>query len=368
MSAITVQDLVDALNPASLSETPNRFTIRVGELTLDCLFENDSLCAELRRYFGHVISDCESADMTVHVFGEAVLPFHVDYKDWAREPGKTGRKDAIADLEDGRMVFKVRTGVTFLQSATWRLAFGPTSAHPNQVINFINTQILNHYQRVGWVGCHAAAVACETRTLAIAGLSGGGKSTTMLRLMDLDGASYVTNDRLLVGADAPLPKALGIPKLPRINPGTIVTNPRLKGMLSSERTDTLLSMPQEELWQLEEKYDLFVDEVYGPNRIAHQTALTDFWVLNWSRETDEPTQFIEVNIAERPDLLSAIMKNPGPFYCKPDGIFWTDDEHVDAAGYIAALKGVKIQEVSGKIDFEAVYAAGARLLKAPEPV
>jgi hypothetical protein len=45
--------------------------------------------------------------------------------------------------------------------------------------------------------------------------------------------------------------AAGIPKLPRINPGTIVNNPRSNNLIPMSRRQELTSLPQTELWDLE---------------------------------------------------------------------------------------------------------------------
>ena len=362
MTVISVQDVVDALAPARETRASDPVCLTVGGFVVEVRCTSEPLLAELLRYFQHVISAPAAPDMTVHVLGAAELPFTVDYSDWAREPGKTGRKDAISELENGRLVLKVRTGVQFLQAPGWAIAFGPTEDYPNQVINFVNTQILNHFQRDGWVACHAAAVRTAGKGLAISGLSGGGKSTTMLRLMEIAGTHYVTNDRLLVRNAGNRTDALGIPKLPRINPGTIVTNARLAGLIDEEREEELRNMEPDELWHLEEKYDLFIDDIYGPGRISHDARLTDFWVLNWSRDSAAQTDVTEAKLEDRPDLLSAILKSPGPFYQGADGRFWTDHAEMNTAAYLNALRDVKVWEVTGHIDFDALFDAGTDLL------
>jgi HprK-related kinase B len=362
MTGISVQDVVDALGPIRATRACDPVCLTVGGFVVEVRCTSNALLAELLRYFQHVISAPARPHMTVHVLGDAKLPFAVDYRDWAREPGKSGRKDAICDLENGRLVKKVRTDVQFLQAPDWAIAFGPVEAHPNQVINFVNTQILNHFQREGWVACHAAAVRTATRGLAISGLSGGGKSTTMLRLMEIAGTQYVTNDRLLVHNAGNRVDALGIPKLPRINPGTIVTNDRLSGLIDEEREEELRNMEPDELWHVEEKYDLFIDDIYGPGRISHDARLTDFWVLNWSRHSAAQTKVTESGLKKRPDLLSAIMKSPGPFYQAADGSFWTDRSEMATGTYLDALAGVRVWEVTGQIDFDALFDAGSDLL------
>lgn len=362
MTGISAQDIVDALRPKRETRDADPVYLTVGGLVIEVRCTSKTLLAELLRYFQHVICAPATPDRTVHVLGEAELPFAVDYVDWAREPGKTGRKDAICNLENGRLVLKVRTGVQFLQTPDWAIAFGPTEDHPNQVINFINTQVLNHFQRDDWVACHAAAVRTAQKGLAISGLSGGGKSTTMLRLMEIAGTQYVTNDRLLVRRQDSVTGALGIPKLPRINPGTIVTNARLAGLIDEEREEELRTLEPDELWHLEEKYDLHIDDIYGPGRISHDAHLTDFWVLNWSRDSATATEVKKVELDDRPDLLSAIMKSPGPFYQGTDGVFWTDRSEMDTSSYLNALKGVQVWEVTGLIDFDALFDAGTELL------
>ncbi|MEO0980219.1 MAG: HprK-related kinase B [Pseudomonadota bacterium] len=362
MSRLSVQDVVHALRPERATRSSDPVCLSVGGYVIEVRCTSPVLLAELLRYFQHVITVPTDPDLVVHVLGPVELPFDLTFADWAREPGKTGRKDAIADLADGRLVLKVRTGLRFLQASGWAVAFGPTEDHPNQVINFINTQILNRFQREHWVACHAAAVRTQTRGLAISGLSGGGKSTTMLRLMEVAGTKYVTNDRLLVRRNGKDTDALGIPKLPRINPGTIVTNSRLAGLIDEEREEELRNMERDELWHLEEKYDLFIDDIYGPGRISHTARLTDFWVLNWSRDSGAPTAVTKVGLSERTDLLSAIMKSPGPFYQTSQGSFWTDTTPLDPGAYIDALKNVQVWEVTGQIDFDALFDAGTELL------
>ncbi|MCV0429739.1 MAG: HprK-related kinase B [Roseibium sp.] len=362
MSGSCVQDLVNALRPEHATRFSDPVFLTVGGYVIELKCTSRTLLAELLRYFQHVISAPSEADMTVHVLGDTELPFALNYVDWRRDPGKTGRKDAICNLEDGRMVLKIRTGVQFLQAPAWAIAFGPTEDYPNQVINFVNTQILNHFQRQGWVACHAAAVCNADKGLAISGLSGGGKSTTMLRLMEVAGTHYVTNDRLLVCKRDNHVDALGVPKLPRINPGTIVTNARLAGIINDEREEELRNMEPDELWHLEEKYDLFIDDIYGPGRISLNTHLTDFWVLNWLRDSEAPTEVKQVELERRPDLLSAIMKSPGPFFQQRTGVFWTDTSPLDTDAYLRTLTGIQLWEVTGQIDFDALFDAGTQLL------
>ena len=356
MSFQTCADVLEHLDRRAVAEA-EPIWIGVGGIRIKLLC-TAPLFDQLKRYYRDALVPAGVAATTVEVLDGQSLAAALTWTDWAREPGKTGRKDAIFELHDGRLVYKVRTGVTFLQSPDDAIAFGPCKDHPNQVVNFVNTQILNIGLRAEWQICHAAAVTDGERSLAIAGLSGGGKSTSVLRVMDIPGTSFVTNDRLLVRAGQPYPQALGIPKEPRINPGTILHNPRLHQMLDAARLAELSKMPTDELWQLEEKHDLIVSDIYGSDRVQYETQLTDFWVLNWNRDSQDATQLIEVDISTRPDLLSAIMKSAGPFYQKTNGHFLRDDEPCIASDYLNALAGVRIKEITGSVDFDALAGFG----------
>lgn len=309
-----------------------------------------SFLQQLRNYFAHLVTDACEADVTVEAYDTDVLEIDLDWKDWAREPGKMGKKDAYFELSEGRLLRKVRTGMVFLQSQDNVIARGPCSRLDNQVINFINSQYMNWLQQQEWLICHASGLDVGGRGIAMAGLSGGGKSTLMLAMMDYQDVCYVTNDRLFIRREGEKVRAVGIPKLPRINPGTIVNNPVLHGLIDPERRAALLALPREELWHLEEKHDVMVSKIYGNDRITEQVDLDAFLVLNWSHDSEEPTSLTEVILESRTDLLPAIMKSPGPFYQFADGGFYQDSMQLEEQAYLDALKGVTILEASGRVD------------------
>jgi HprK-related kinase B len=251
-------------------------------------------------------------------------------------------------------VRKVRTGMVFLQSQTRRIAAGPCIRYDNQVINFINAQYMNWLQNRGWLICHAAGLVRGNRTLGIAGFSGGGKSTLMLHMMENPKISYLTNDRLFIRSNGATVQAAGIPQLPRVNPGTIVHNPKLHSLIPSGERESLLAMPNEQLWELEEKYDVLIDRVYGKDRVTAEAPLGAFLVLNWRRDSDRPMDLKKVDLSERRELLGAIMKSPGPFYQFADGSFFDDDMPFNEQAYLDTLQPIATYEASGRIDFDAM--------------
>lgn len=315
---------------------------------------SEPLLLRLRRYFHHCLAADSpvQTDLEVLAIERPALEADSRYIDWKREPGKKGRKDSYLDFPSGRLVRKVRTGMVFLQSETQRIAAGPCLEYDNQVINFINAQYMNWLQNRGWLICHAAGLVHQGGALGMAGFSGGGKSTLMLHLLEQNDVSYLTNDRLFIADEATGTQARGIPKLPRVNPGTIVHNPRLHALIPEDQRKALLALPQQELWELEEKYDVMVDEVYGDGKIRTSAPLKHFLVLNWHRDQKTSPAIHQVNLSDRRDLLAAIMKSPGPFYQYADGSFYQDTMSFDEQAYLDQLDSVDIFEVTGGIDFD----------------
>lgn len=319
---------------------------------------SSDLLQRLAHYFRHiVVTEPTPASVCLTAIQRPPPDLPVAFKDWEREAGKSGRKDACFDFAGGRLVHKVRTGMVFLQCVDAPVAAGDCLANDNQVINFINAQFMNWLQQKNWLICHAAAIEMQGKSIAIAAFSGGGKSTTMLRLMDLPNSRFLTNDRLFIRgvSDAAEVQISGVPKLPRINPGTIVANPVLQPILSSARREQLLAMPRQALWDLEEKYDVDILETYGPERIQHVAELGCFLILNWKHHA-EKMAVQKVDLKERRDLLPALMKTPGPFYQQSDGQFQTEQVRPEPQRYINTLAGAAVYEVSGGIDFDGLSA------------
>ena len=348
---------------------PQKLGLKLPGMMLCVRSNSTALLDVLRNYFRHIVlpDGVDEADcVRVVALERAPLVLDVAWQDWPREAGKSGRKDSFFDVEiastdasddapqQARLIRKVRTGMVFLQSMSHRIAAGPCLANANQVINFINNQYMNQLQQQGWLICHAAAVARDGQATAIAGFSGGGKSTMMLHLMNHDVFDYLTNDRMFINVLDGSVQARGIPKLPRVNPGTIVYNERLKSILPADEIAAFEAMPRQQLWNLEQKYDVDVSSTYGADRFADQAPLQQFIVLNWSHDSQQPTNITEVAIAQRPELLDAIMKSSGPFYQHADGRFDDGQVVLEKQPYIAMLSQIRVIEVSGAVDFQAL--------------
>lgn len=326
----------------------------LGECTLRVHSNSEILLERLNAYFSHLVTTLVQPDIEVKAIESMTPNLDVEFYDWRRETGKTGRKDSCYDFAGGRLIHKVRTGMVFLQSQTEKIAAGPCLENDNQVINFINNQYMTWLQQREWLICHASALIKGNKALAVAGFSGGGKSTLMLHMLEQEDTYFMTNDRLFIKHENDNALAAGIPKLPRINPGTIVNNPRLSSLIPKPRQQELMSLPKSELWELEEKYDVDIERYYGKGRIKATAPLSALLILSWHRDDKNALAVQQVDLQERRDLLAAVMKSPGPFYQRANGAFFSDELDFDEHAYIAALSETKVYEATGCVDFTAL--------------
>ena len=340
--------------------------IELGDVGIVLCSNCAPLVALLREYFGALVRDAAPSrtGILIRAFEAPPPDFGRALRDWPRDAGKAGQKEQFFDLPDGRVVYKVRTQMQFLLGRSELVAVGPCLDNANQIINFINSQYISQRLHDGWSLCHAAGVAYAGRGIGIAARAGAGKSTLALHLLS-SGLSFVSNDRLLIQRSERCPEMAGIPKMPRVNPGTLLNNPDLAGILPADRQRALAAQSREELWDLEEKYDVMVDAVYGPERSVYRAALTGLLILNWSwKDGALPTQFQDVRLEQRSDLLDLVMKSPGVFHRDAEGQSASETERPDPAGYLHVARGIKVWEAKGAPNFELAVSFCRRVLEA----
>lgn len=278
-----------------------------------------------------------------------------------REPGKTQFKEAYAELADGRLVRKVRTDMVFAFGGDEHYAFGPCIANEAQVVNFINNRYIQQVLHRGALLFHTAAVSSNGRGLALAGFAGAGKSTLALHLMR-QGTDFVSNDRAMVRPAENGLQILGVPKMPRVNPGTVVHNESLRPVIPESERKAFEALPPAELWDLEHKYDAFIDECFGPGRFKLKTRLALLAILNWGRNS-RPLTIEPVRLRDRTDLLPAFMKDVGLFF-EAD-----DPEHefdFSADAYLDLLESCRVVELTGGVDFDGAASELLALLQDDE--
>lgn len=355
---------IKATGARLLEETPAPLSmqLRVGRSAITLRTNSPELLEALQDYFRHLLVERDEPHFELIALERSEPDLGLHFVDWPRDEGKEGRKDSYVDIPGGRVVRKVRTGMQFLLEADRAVAVGACHKNANQIINLVNSQYLSRLVRSGYLVCHSAAVMKGSAGLGLSGVSGAGKSTLALRLISR-GLTYVSNDRLLVRKESDCIHMAGVPKMPRINPGTILGNPDLWPILGEDRLKEVQAMPRQELWELEEKYDADIERLYGPNRIAMDGVLNAFVVLTWSPKTDAPMEVFRGKLSDRPDLMPAITKHAGVFHSDPErGAVPPPMGPPDATPYLEQMGDLPLLCFSGGVDFEAGADACEALL------
>lgn len=334
------------------SDFPEAIQLQFDDRVYQVKSNSPQLLRALSDYFSGYQSDDSGADITIYLHQNTVQSTGIPWQDWPREAGKTRQKEQYYDTEDGRWIHKMKTGMVLFQHLTAPLAVGPCEKHLSQTVNFIINQHINHLQHQGGLICHAACLQIAQQGIAIAAMSGGGKSTTMLKLLDLPDSKFISNDRLFIFNDGHSATAKGVPKQPRVNPGTLLHNPKLIDILSPERQSELKSLAPQALWQLEEKYDVMVADIYGKAKLGHSAPLYHVVLLNWQPGSDASVNLKKISLDERSDLIKAIAKSPGSFYQDSAGQFLASAQIPNDSRYQSALRPAQVWEVSGGADFD----------------
>lgn len=209
-------------------------------------------------------------------------------------PGRSV-KEAVCEDPEGRVIYKRRTGVGMVLRPDEAFILGDLRANLNQVHNLVGHVLARAFLQQGYCMLHASAVATAARGFAFGARSGGGKSTAALGLMER-GARFVSNDRLFLRATPTGVEMLGMPKWPRVNPGTLLRLPSLRSVLPAHEQATLEAMPPQDLWHLEQKHDVDVHHRFGETAyLFRPTPLHGLYLLDWS------LQGSGLQVAELPD-------------------------------------------------------------------
>jgi len=293
--------------------TTAEITLQFGRCTILVKTNAPALKQFLQEYFVEFRGDASATpEITVHALDMEPVLSDLNYTTKQPDTGKRKIKEQYLDIDGGRIVRKVLTGLVLAFGGKQNYALGPCLKNDAQVVNFVIHRYIEWLLRQEGLLLHAAGISCNGRGIALAGFSGMGKSTLALHLMGEE-TTFVSNDRAIVTESGNSGSLFGVPKMPRVNPGTILHNSALHPLLSDAELSRFKKMPAEELWPLEDKHDVLIHEIYGPGRFQLEANLAGLVLLNWSGDSDTPTRLSKISIAERTELLPAFTKSTGLF-------------------------------------------------------
>jgi HprK-related kinase B len=257
-------------------------------------------------------------------------------------------KEAFYDAPDARVVLKRRTGVVIYVAEPRHYVVGDLEANFNQAVNAITMVFAKAMLQRGYVMLHASAILGEGGGIAFASPSGSGKSTLALMLVDRR-QHLVSNDRLFVRPTPGGAEMVGVPKRPRVNPGTLLRIARLTRLLGAEERMRYQPLPPERLWTLEHKHDVDVDEIYGPGTVRLRGALRAVFLLRWSPH-NRGWSVHTLPPEERLGALVQTMKGVGVYDVAPP------NPAAQRAVLSAVCETVSVYEVFGRADLDRLAA------------
>lgn len=327
-------------------ETPLALSLRFVDVPIRVVTNDTAVLDDLLVYYRRYLGEPGEAPAAEVRLIQGHLDPGGEFVDVERGPARKV-KEAIQEVPGGRLILKRTTGVIMALWPGHAFAIGDLRTNLNQAINLVNSCYAKTVLRRGHVLLHASGVSWQGRTAVLAGPPGAGKSTAALHLVE-DGFRFLSNDRVLARPVAGRVEALGYPKQPRVNPGTLLHHPRLASLLDPEDRARLAMLPRDALWELERKSDVDLDTVYGPATVELAGEMQALVLLKWRRDGAGFT----LRRLEAAEALANL-----PLFSKDLGVFDLDhpSRAVDRMSRFADLLGrVRVVEVTGRVDFPAL--------------
>jgi HprK-related kinase B len=340
------------LSPRSLIEAvpaPHTLSLSFAGVPLRVRTNDAEIQKSLASYFRPYLTGADAAPLAEVSLIQGPAPIDGDFVDVPRTGGRRP-KEATREMPGGRLVLKRVTGVLIGLWPGGAFAAGDIRANLNQGINLVNNCFAKVVLRRGHVLLHASAVSRNRRTAVLAGPPGAGKSTSALHLVEA-GFRCLSNDRVLAKPMPDMVEALGYPKQPRVNPGTLLGHPRLSALLAPAERTALGALPAGELWDLERKSDVDLDRIYGDGAVELSGNMVALILLRWRRD-GTGLGIRRLTVAEGIDALPLVGKSLGAFDLDREPAAPVTEDELEL--YRGLFGRVTLVEITGKVDFKAL--------------
>jgi HprK-related kinase B len=269
-----------------LATAPVSARVRLRFLQYRIDVETNSLRAatRLQSYFrGYLAADMSKPALVLHALRARPAYDPTKMKVWQR-PSNPDRapKESYYDARGTRYILKNRTGMLIELGEGRAAIIGDIEQNLNQVVNLVGTVFGLSLANKGYAMVHASAVvrAGTDEATIFLGNSGSGKSSLALQLIERGGFDFLSNDRVLLKVTSSGIHAVGLPKKPRVNPGTLLASKSLSKLLSAKKRPLYEGLPAEELWQIEDKTDVDVTRtLHARERLG--ASLVKVYSLGW---------------------------------------------------------------------------------------
>jgi len=340
------------LSPRSLIEAvpaPHTLSLAFAGVPLRVRTNDAEIQKSLASYFRPYVIGDDATPLAEVSLVQGPAPIDGEFVDVPRTGGRRP-KEATREVPGGRLVLKRVTGVLIGLWPGGAFATGDIRANLNQGINLVNNCFAKVVLRRGHVLLHASAVSRNHRTAVLAGPPGTGKSTSALHLVEA-GFHCLSNDRVLAKPMPDMVEALGYPKQPRVNPGTLLGHPRLSALLALTDRAALSALPAGELWDLERKSDVDLDRIYGAGAVELRGNMVALILLRWRRD-GTGLGIRRLTVAEGIDALSLVYKSLGAFDLDREPAAPVTEDELER--YRELFGRVSLVEITGKVDFKAL--------------
>lgn len=329
--------------------TPFEIPLRFAGVPIMASTNDVDVADRLRRYYAPWVEPVSDPVALVRLV-QGPVTTSGEFVELKRADGKSV-KEAVQDVDGGRLILKTTTGVVMGLSPGSAFAAGDIRRHLNQGINLVNNCYAKAVVARGHLLLHASAVAVAGRAVALAGPPGAGKSTAALHLVE-QGFRLVSNDRVLARPGVDDVDVLGYPKQPRVNPGTLLSHPRLVALVPARDRAVLSALTPERLWQLERKSDVDVETIYGRGTFELSSRLCALILLRWRPRDDDAYRARRLRLGEALHTIPLLHKDLGAFDLD------IADLHTrprpDLRAYAELFSRVRVVEVRGTVDHRAL--------------